>query len=196
MAKTTDWEAIEREYRAGQLSVVEIARQHLISHTAINKRAKKEGWVRDLSAKVREAVAAKLVSSEVSGFNVRETVAFHADRGARIVLCHRKDVGQLRALSVRLADRLAQVMDGVQPEGPCLGERESVSDVLEKLTRVSAKLIPLERQAFGLDDDARRGETPETALQAMLDHFNARIENAVSKRLGERAKVIEGTVVR
>ena len=38
-----DWEKIEREYRAGQLSVVEIGRQHGISHTAINKRAKRDG---------------------------------------------------------------------------------------------------------------------------------------------------------
>jgi DNA-binding Lrp family transcriptional regulator len=38
---SVDWEAIEREYRAGQLSVREIARQQGLSHTAINKRAKR-----------------------------------------------------------------------------------------------------------------------------------------------------------
>ena len=40
----TDWEAIEREYRAGQLSVREIARQHDVSAPAIVKRAKRLGW--------------------------------------------------------------------------------------------------------------------------------------------------------
>jgi hypothetical protein len=35
-----DWDAIEREYRAGQLSIKELARQHKLSDTAIHKRAK------------------------------------------------------------------------------------------------------------------------------------------------------------
>jgi len=54
-----DWEAIEREFRAGQLSVVEIGRQHGLSHTAINKRAKRDGWTRNLADKVRKAVSAR-----------------------------------------------------------------------------------------------------------------------------------------
>lgn len=43
---TANWSAIEREYRAGKLSVSKIAQKHGISHTAINKRAAKEGWKR------------------------------------------------------------------------------------------------------------------------------------------------------
>jgi predicted DNA-binding protein YlxM (UPF0122 family) len=48
-----DWEAIEREYRAGQLSVREIARQYAVSEGAIRKRAKAEGWERALADVVR-----------------------------------------------------------------------------------------------------------------------------------------------
>jgi ribose 1,5-bisphosphokinase PhnN len=48
-----DWKAIEREYRAGQLSVREIAKAHGISHTAIQKRPAREAWERNQS----EAVA-------------------------------------------------------------------------------------------------------------------------------------------
>ena len=38
-----DWEGIETAYRAGVMSLREIASQHSISHVSINKRAKKEG---------------------------------------------------------------------------------------------------------------------------------------------------------
>lgn len=51
-----DWEAIEREYRAGQLSIREVARKHGVSDTAIRKEAKAKGWKRDLADKVRKAV--------------------------------------------------------------------------------------------------------------------------------------------
>jgi hypothetical protein len=59
-----DWEAIEREYRAGQVTVVEIGRQHGLSHTAINKRAKRDGWTRNLADRVRKKVSAR--SAQVS----------------------------------------------------------------------------------------------------------------------------------
>ena len=48
-----DWEAIESAYRAGVLSVRELAGKYGISHQAISKRAKKDGWERDLKAKVQ-----------------------------------------------------------------------------------------------------------------------------------------------
>ncbi|MFT8245208.1 terminase [Roseomonas sp. BN140053] len=43
----TDWEAVEAEYRAGQRAIRQIARRHGLSDTAIRKRAKAGGWVRD-----------------------------------------------------------------------------------------------------------------------------------------------------
>ena len=41
-----DWERIEFDYRAGLLSSREIASAGGVSHTAINKRAKRLGWAR------------------------------------------------------------------------------------------------------------------------------------------------------
>ena len=46
-----DWEAIETAYRAGVMSLREIASQHGISEGAIRKRAKRDDWSRDLNAK-------------------------------------------------------------------------------------------------------------------------------------------------
>ena len=50
---TRDWEAIERDYRAGVLSLREIAAEHDLTEAAIRKRAKRDGWSRDLSAKIQ-----------------------------------------------------------------------------------------------------------------------------------------------
>lgn len=45
-----DWEAIESAYRAGDLSLREIAAQNGISEGSIRKRAKKNEWVRNANA--------------------------------------------------------------------------------------------------------------------------------------------------
>lgn len=61
-----DWEAIESAYRAGLMSIREIASQQGITHTAINKRAKKEGWERDLKAKIKAKADSLVSKREVS----------------------------------------------------------------------------------------------------------------------------------
>lgn len=58
--KQPDWEAIERAYRAGLLSLRAIASEHGVAHNTIMKRAEKEGWQRDLTSKVRSAVKDKV----------------------------------------------------------------------------------------------------------------------------------------
>lgn len=149
-----DWEAVEREYRAGQLSLREIGRLFKVTDTAIRKRAKAENWQRDLTDKVREAVRNKLVrdGSQSQRANDEEIVEAAADRSHNVVLSHRTDISQLRALSTILATRLSQHLDGISGEGPGIGDKESATDMLEKLTRIRARLIPLERQAFNIDN--------------------------------------------
>ncbi|CDM56275.1 MULTISPECIES: hypothetical protein [Rhizobium] len=49
--KPIDWAGIEKDYRAGAMSVRDIARWYGVSHTGINKKAKADGWVRDAKPK-------------------------------------------------------------------------------------------------------------------------------------------------
>lgn len=95
----TDWEAIELAYRAGVLSVPEIAKQHGITHSAVQKRAKAKGWSRDLSAKVRKAVATQLVATKVATVSPATERAAIESAGATVVQRfreHRRDIqGQL-----------------------------------------------------------------------------------------------------
>jgi hypothetical protein len=59
----------KQEYRAGQLSIREIGRQHGLSDTAIRNRAKAKGWTRDLSGAVRSRVREELVRGGFAGAN-------------------------------------------------------------------------------------------------------------------------------
>jgi hypothetical protein len=64
--KVLDWEAIERDYRAGVLSDRELGKRHGCSHTAIQNRAKAKRWVKDLTARVANRVKTALVVREVA----------------------------------------------------------------------------------------------------------------------------------
>lgn len=177
---STDWEGIEREFRAGQLSVSEIGRQFGVSHTAINKRAKREGWSRDLSARVRKEVSARLVSEGVSAEGVVETIKLAAERGVQVVRDHRKDIGSNRAVVTRLIEELADTIEHLDeieedieeettpPDGASPPQKASLAkrrarmlaavslssraSTASTLATALKTLIPLERQAFNLDE--------------------------------------------
>lgn len=109
--KAPDWERIEIEYRAGVLSTREIAQAHGISHTAINKRAKADGWDRDLSAQIQakaDALVSKAaVSNEVSSSKLateREIIEANAQRIAQVRGEHRFDITRMRLLVLRLLE--------------------------------------------------------------------------------------------
>lgn len=166
--RTSDWEAIEREYRAGQLSIRELARQHGISDKAIRKHAAAQGWDRDLTEKVNQKVRTALVRSEVRTSNAcgpaeREIVEAAAARGVEVVRSHRSLLGRLHRIADTLLGRMEDHLNAAgipDPQerrqalsaiGLHLGERESPADLMEKAARAIGRLIPLERQAFHLD---------------------------------------------
>jgi hypothetical protein len=140
--KPLDWEAIEREYRAGQLSVVEIAAQHSVSRAAIQKRAKKNKWSRDLREKIKERVAAKLVAPEVAAATEAETVELAAARGVQIVREHRDSIGRAQRIVEKLFGEL-ELSEIALP---------AKSTVIGNLSNSLKTLIGLERQAFNLNE--------------------------------------------
>jgi len=104
-----DWENVERHYRAGLLSIRQLGKQSGVSAPAILKKAKKEGWTRDLTTKVREAVNTQLVNAEVNAEDAetkkrteREIVQQAAATIVQIVREHRKDIAKARAAVERM----------------------------------------------------------------------------------------------
>lgn len=60
-----DWERIEIDYRAGQMSVREVARANGCTEAAIRKHARKHGWARDLSMKIDLRARAMAIKASV-----------------------------------------------------------------------------------------------------------------------------------
>jgi hypothetical protein len=183
MARSSaDWESVEREYRAGQLSVREIGRLHGVSHTAIAKCARKEGWTRDLAARVREEVATRLVSSEVAA---EQAVDDAATRVIALVREHRQDIRSARQLVATLvaelqdaSDNISEIEDAIEAE-PDSNRRRMMqkavtlparASVIASLSTALKNLVGLERQAFNMDSDT---PTIKTAFTLPPEEFEA-----------------------
>jgi hypothetical protein len=179
---TTDWEAIEASYRAGLFSVREIAAHHNISHTAINKRAAKDGWERDLKAKIKAKadalVSKREVSTQVStetAISERQLISANAEVIANIRMEHRGDIKRARKLTNMLLDEL-EIQTSDLGDFEKLGElmrtpddngMDRMNDIYRKVigmpNRVKSMkdlsdaiktIIGLERQAYNIDDGA------------------------------------------
>ena len=152
MAKLTpDWERIEADYRAGILSLREIAEKHPeTNHVAISRKAKKEGWVRDLSEKIKtkaeKLVTEKTVTASVtanSNISEAEIIESNAQAVANVIIGHRGDIRKLKDIKERLAGEL-EVMP-IDDENLLTGIK-----ALKDLTDITAKLIDKEREAYNI----------------------------------------------
>ncbi|OQA30020.1 MAG: hypothetical protein BWY57_03112 [Betaproteobacteria bacterium ADurb.Bin341] len=201
-----DWERVELDYRAGVMSLREIASVASISEGAIRKRAKRDGWSRDLSAKVAsradDLVRKSEVRSEVrsaQAISEKETVEASAQAIANAIISHRKDIARNRGLANKLLTELEAQVDSPE-EFEKLGEMmyspddkgmDKLNDLYKKVTSLpsridSAKklgetlkvLIALEREAYGVDKEVK----PDTGLTgesiSTLKKLKAALENA------------------
>jgi ParB-like chromosome segregation protein Spo0J len=146
MAKDIDWDAVEREYRAGIKTHREIAVQFNVSHTAIQKKAEKFGWTRNLTAKIKakaeDKVARKEVARKVAKITESDIIESEACKQVAIL---EKESAEIQAL-VRITDN-------------CSDELEKIKDDLEKKLRLTKiltdnreKIINLRRRNAGITD--------------------------------------------
>ena len=207
--KDIDWEGIETEYRAGLLSERKIATQFGVSHTAIQNKAKKGHWKRDLHRAVREQVAKKLVANELASIrsdimesgNSQQIVEVMANQGAQVVTGHQTAIQKNRALAellleqvheaMREREELKEIIDEETKKDSTTKRRNRLykavsipthTTVVKDLTMALKNLIPLERQAFSLNDTG----IPLSDLERLLPPplFESLIEN-LRGQLGE-----------
>ena len=174
-----DWEAIERSYRIGVLSVREIGAAHGVSHTAINKRAKTFKWSRDLKAKVQARAEALVSKAEVSKLVSTKTVItekLEVEATATLIadtqIGQRKHIGRCLSLAEKLMNELESVTD-LRGDVDELVRRLKGDDVdgadalelaakmsslpsrmksMKELADISRTLIALQRQAYGMGE--------------------------------------------
>nr|DAO28019.1 MAG TPA: type AsnC-type helix-turn-helix domain [Caudoviricetes sp.] len=188
-----DWEAIESAYRAGVLSVRELAGKYGISHQAISKRAKKDGWERDLKAKVQAKADALVAKREVarqvateSTISERQLIEATAEVIATVRMEHRGDIRRARELTNTLFDELgAQCADvsALERLGDIMFDpddkgRDRLNEIYQKVISLPSRvksmkdlsdslktLIGLEREAYSIENKA---ETKEVTHNVML----------------------------
>ena len=162
--KAIDWEAIESDYRAGQLSIRKVASRHGLTEGAIRKKAKTQGWLRDLTDKVKQATKEKLVRSEGTQDDARtndEDIIDDASNNAvSLVLSHRSSIREYRTISNRLATKLKSIEIDEN-------NHQAISRSLNSGIDALAKAIRLERQAFNIDDD--QNGSYEDDLESLAD---------------------------
>jgi hypothetical protein len=174
-----DWIAVEVAYRANILSLKAIGAEYSVSDAGILKRAKRDGWTRDLAAKIRQRAAAKVsaraVSAEVSALTKAtetQVIEANAQLQSEIILSHRTDIQRARRLTMNLLSELEHQTDNLDlyeklaellfaPDDKGVDKRNELfnkvislsgrSTTMKTLADSLKSLIALEREAFGVD---------------------------------------------
>lgn len=190
--KAVDWEAVEREYRAGIRSLRDIGAEFGVSDAGILKRAKREEWQRDLTERIRAKAEAKvsaaLVSEKVSAetnANERVVVEASAQVLADALLGQRRDVSRSRSIVQKLFDELEAQGDGLE-ELAMLGEALESGDE-EKLAQIARKVIAFPSR---VDSAKKLAESLRTLVE--LERKVLRIKDDTNlddfaKKIGEGA---------
>ena len=197
MAKP-DWEAIETAYRAGVMSLREIASQHGISEGAIRKRAKRDDWSRDLAAKVKERADDLVRKAEVrkqvrteTALSERVLIEATAEVVAAVRMEHRGDIRRAREITNALFDELGAEcadVDSLRKLGelmlsPDENGRDKLNEIyhsiismpervkaVKALSEALKNLIGLERQAYGIDGP--EGDNSVKQLSELMDSLS------------------------
>lgn len=192
--KFIDWELVERDYRAGIKTLRQIAEEHGVSHVAIQKRAKKELWSRDLTQKVQqranELVTKALVTSEVTKEQKAsevETVKAYGEIVANVDLSQREDVklamSNARGMLIELVElskpEFRQVLEwmGREFDESNATFKDKGNELYhyiislagrvkmaKELAGVHGVYVPLQRKIYKLDDDDSRKSSIDDLL--------------------------------
>ena len=165
-----DWEAVENAYRAGVRSLKDIGKEFGVSDAGIIKRAKRDGWTRDLSAKIQAKadalVSEREVSAEVSERTKkaeREVIEANATMLADRVIHQRTDISRARATVQRL-----WAMVDAELDHP--GDFAKVGELLRCEDEFGQdKLNDLYRAAIALPQQVKNAKLLADALKVLIE---------------------------
>ena len=164
------WKAIKKEWLAGQLSVSDIARNYGPSRQAISKRAKEKNWPArgSLVEEVRKEVQTLLLEDEkvaptVAPSEACQIVESAARRGVEVIRNQRTLLSRLLGIAAATLQELEEmqlITRETLEKSPTKARSQLVAaltkaklDGMRAVSQVLSQAIPLERQAYSLDDD-------------------------------------------
>jgi len=195
--KFIDWELVERHYRVGILSLREIAKDAGISEGAIRKRATRDQWSRDLTAKIKQKAddlvrkaEVRTPSTQLTPRTEQDVVDANADLQYRIRIEHRADIGRSRALfrnllteieaetqNLALFQGLGELMDTSGPDATGTFRKDKLNELYQKVIssvgRVDAskKLIEMLEKLIKMERQAfgiSDGEEEKSNIEELL----------------------------
>lgn len=175
--KQVDWELVEKNYRAGLLSLREIAKDAGITEGAIRKRAKKDCWERDLSEKIQQRAkelvrkqSVRVPSTQLTPATEKQVVEDNAQAAADVVMRHRTGLtrlgilrdnllGEIEAITDNreLFEQLGELMDqsGVDANGRFKQDKQN--EIYRKVIGITDR-IDSTKKLVEIDEKLRKGE--------------------------------------
>lgn len=178
------WKEIKDEWVAGNLGVREIARTFGIDKKTLTDRAAREQWPeRNEVSDVVKAITPSNTpnANETPQVGVNHRIALQSfDRVIQLLRMHRKDLGYLHAAILANLQRVEKIVNKRLESGQPLRlkEEQMVADILAKAANSLARLVPLERRAFGL------GVEEISEFDSFTNEQLDALENTVRKALG------------
>ena len=192
--KEYDWAAIKAAYRLGNKSLRVLSAEFGPSHGQIGKRAKKENWPQDKTSEVRELTAVALTKetgggdskgdsgNSMSPDEIRVAVATNVE----VVLGHRKHIAKSWKLAEQIEEQLEESITNREEIEKALadysGDEKQLAMMLQAvnlpkqvkmlsdLSGIFKNIIPLERQAYSLDEE-RRDDTGKRNLDGIPEQL-------------------------
>lgn len=155
-----DWERIERLYVAGQMTIRQIAEECNVTHQSITKKAKAEGWQRNLDDAIKTRTKAKIAQIDIahiveqsaqenaqqSARTLKRAIEEASDVAAGTIVRHRADI----RLCTDRAREIESLLEEHMGKADNLGDVVRAAQAFKSLVDARAKLIDKEREALGI----------------------------------------------
>jgi hypothetical protein len=162
--RVIDWELIEKEYRAGIRSLRDIASQFEITEGTIRSRAKKEDWIRDLSAKIKtktnDILRKTELRKELRKESEKEIIELVAQSQADVLLNERADIKRLSGLCEKFEGELDTYVDDLDKK----------ARIMKSLTDTRKIIIELRRRNYNINDNSN-GDADKNSHEFALDQL-------------------------
>lgn len=179
--KKTDWEAVERDYRATNLTLRELADKHGCHNSSIAAQIKRHGWTRDLSAAVKQATNAALIEHDIQASaskhkqDVSTVVLAMAEVNKQVLLDHRERL-------IGLMDMVELARGVVQAQSANINDIKDAAILVQAvngLSNATKNLIEKERENYKLNDAPPDPPKPKGTEYA-LDGFGELLDKAIA----------------